>query len=300
MKTITEKVSSGLYMLLFGFVFLWITLGFIKFNVLFQLLRLWPLFFVVVGVEVIFKRTKISFLKVLSPLIVIFFVMWIVSVSQDGDFFHKRGIESHKIYQSVSSGNNVVELNMDFSSGKLLVSSENDNSISGSLMVPEGIIPSYQFREFEKESIYVLSNNSNTEYVFGPWDDNHLWDIRVGKNVPVKVKTRTYISNNEFNLSQLDISEFILDSSISSSKIILNEDISRVRINAIGSKIVLIIPKNIGIRISFDKFFIIDNFEKLGLEKGYKEYISSDYEKALKKLDIDLSLKFSQIDIRYN
>ena len=299
MKTIMEKISSGLYMLLFGFVFLWITLGFVQFNILFQFLRLWPLFFVVVGIEVIFKRTKIAFLKVLSPLIVIFFVIWIVSVSQNGDFFHKREIESYKIYQQVSSNNKTTELNVDFSSGKLLISSESENAISGSLVVPKGIVPNKQFTEFEKENIYAVSNNSANEYVFGPWDDNHLWDIRVSENIPIKIKAKTYTSRNKFNFSDFNISEFTLDTSGSSSEIFLNEDMKKVRVNSIGSKIVIVIPQNIGIRISFDKFFIINNFEKLGLKKKHKEYVSYDYEKAMKKLDIDLDLKFSQVDIRY-
>jgi len=299
MKTIVEKISNGLYMLLFGFVFLWITLGFIQFNILFQFLRLWPLFFVVVGIEVIFKRTKISFLKVLSPLVVIFFVVWIVSVSQDGDFFHKRETELYKIYQQVSSNDKVTELNIDLSSGKLFISGESENAISASLVVPEGIIPNKKFTEFEKEDIYAVSNNFTSEYVFGPWDDNHLWDVRIGENVPVNIKAKTHISRNEFDFSEINISEFTLDTSASLSEIFLNEDMKKVRVNSIGSKIVIVIPQNIGVRISFDKFFIINNFEKLGLEKKYKEYVSYDYEKAMKKLDIDLDLKFSQIDIRY-
>ncbi|MCK4918819.1 MAG: hypothetical protein KAS01_00350 [Candidatus Pacebacteria bacterium] len=299
MKTIVEKISSGLYMLLFGFVFLWITLGFIQFNILFQFLRLWPLFFVVVGIEVIFKRTKIAFLKVLSPLVVIFFVVWIVFVSQNGDFFHKREAELYKIYQQVSSNNKTTELNVDFSFGKLLISSENENAISGSFVVPKGIIPNKQFTEFEKEDIYAVSNNSDSEYVFGPWDNNHLWDIRVGENVPIKIRAKTYASRNKFDFSDFNISEFTLDTSGSSSEIFLNEDMKNMIVNSIGSKIVIVIPQNIGIRIFFNKFFIINNFEKLGLEKKYKEYISHDYEKAMKKLDIDLDLKFSQIEIRY-
>ena len=166
-------------------------------------------------------------------------------------------------------------------------------------MVPKGIIPNKQFTEFEKEDIYAVSNNSDSEYVFGPWDNNHLWDIRVGENVPIKIRAKTYASRNKFDFSDFNISEFTLDTSGSSSEIFLNEDMKNMIVNSIGSKIVIVIPQNIGIRIFFNKFFIINNFEKLGLEKKYKEYISHDYEKAMKKLDIDLDLKFSQIEIRY-
>lgn len=299
MKTTVEKLSSGLYLLLFGFVFLWITLGFINLNILFQFLKLWPLFFIVVGIEVIFRRTKISFLKVLSPLIVIFFVVWIVSVAQNGDFFHKRELLLYKAYQQVSSDNKTTELSVDFSFGKLLISGESGNEISGNLVVPIGLVPNQQFSEFEKEDVYAVANNDSSKYVFGPWDNNHLWDFRIGEDVPAKIRVQTYTSINEFNLLNINVSEFTLNTSGSSSEIVLNEDVKKVRVNSMGSKIVILIPQNIGIRISFDKFFSINNFEQLGLEKKYKEYISYDYDQAIKKLEINLDFKFSQIDIRY-
>ena len=299
MLKILNRITNGLYILLFGFVFLWISLGFIKFNILYQLLRLWPLFFVIVGIEMIFRKTKLSFLKIVSPIIVIISIIGIIYISQDGNLFSPREIEVYKINQQIDFEEKIVDVNLNFSSGRLLLSENENGLIAGDLSVPKGVVPLANYREFDLENIYEISGNSKSDYVFSPWDNHHLWDIRIGKEIPVKIKSNTYLSVNKFNTSNISVSDFILDSKLSSSEIIINDRIKKVRINSIGSKISLRIPKEMGVKISLNKFLITDNFKGLGMERGFKEYISSNYDSVTKKVDIDLDLKFSKIDIRY-
>ncbi|MCK5084379.1 MAG: hypothetical protein KAQ64_01885 [Candidatus Pacebacteria bacterium] len=299
MKQHIERISNGLYILLFGFVFLWISLGFVKMNVIFQLLKLWPLFFVIVGIEIIFKRAKLSFLKLLSPIIVISSVIGIIFVSQAGDLFHQRQIEIFKINQNFLSDEKIADFNVNFSLGELFIIDAHDNSISGDLAVPKGIVPELNFKEFEKEDLYEISGNPLSDYVFSPWDNSHKWDIRIGRNISSKIKIKTYASKNKFNMSNLSVSDFILDTKISSNEIILNDTIKKIRINSVGSKLSILIPKEVGVKISLNKFLIIDNFKELGLNRGFKEYVSPNYEDVTKKIDIDLDLKFSELEIKY-
>lgn len=299
MLKMLNRITNGLYILLFGFVFLWISLGFIKFNILYQLLKLWPLFFIVVGIEMVFRKTKLSFLKIVSPIIVICSIIGIIYVSQDGNLFKPREIEVFKINQQIDFEEKTVDVNLNFSSGRLLLSENENNFIMGDLSVPKGIVPLTNYREFDLENIYEISGNSKSNYVFSPWDSHHLWDIRIGKEIPVKIKSNVYLSVNRFNASDITVSDLVLDSRLSSSEIIINDRIKKIRINSIGSEISLRIPKEMGVKISLDKFLITDNFKELGMERGFKEYVSSNYDSVTKKVDIDLDLKFSRIDIRY-
>jgi hypothetical protein len=254
---------------------------------------------VVVGIEIIFKRTKFSFLKLLSPIIVVSSVIGIIFVSQDGDLFHQRQIEIFKINQDFSSDEKIADFNVNFSLGELFITDAQNNSISGDLSVPKGIIPELNFKEFEKEDLYEISGNPLSEYVFSPWDNSRTWDIRIGRNVPSKIKIKTYASKNKFNVSNLSVSDFILDTRISSNEIILNDTIEKLRINSVGSKLSILIPKEIGVKISLNKFLITDNFKELGLNRGFKEYISPNYEDVTKRVDMDLDLKFSELEIKY-
>ncbi len=300
MRTIINKISNGLYILLAGFVFLWIMLGFVSWNIVFQLLRLWPLFFIIVGIDAIFGRTKLFYLRMISPILVIGAVFGIIYVSQDGDLFHPRGIGLYKINKEVVSSHRITDFSFDISSGKIILADCNDNLINADLRAPVGNKPSMDFEEFEREDLYEISENLSSNYVFSPWDSRHLWDIEINKEVPVKIKVKANTSVNKFNVSELLISSFVLDTKFSSNEIVLNEDIKKVRISSFGSKIIIVIPKKVGIRILLDKFLIMDNFEEIGLDRNFREYVSPNYNDVEKRIDLDLSLKLSQLEIKFN
>ncbi len=300
MRTIINKISNGLYILLAGFVFLWIMLGFVSWNIVFQLLRLWPLFFIIVGIDAIFGRTKLFYLRMISPILVIGAVLGIIYISQDGDLFHPREIELYKINKEVTSLDRTTDFSFDISSGKLILTGCSDNLINADLHTPAGSEPDVEFKKFEREDLYKISETSSSDYVFIPWDSRHLWDIEINKEAPVKIKAKTNTSINKFNVSELLVSSFVLDTKFSSSEIILNENIKKARISSLGSKIIIVIPKEVGIRILLDKFLIIDNFEEIGLDRNFREYVSPNYNDVEKRIDLDLSLKLSQLEIKFN
>ncbi len=300
MRTIINKISNGLYILLAGFVFLWIMLGFISWNIVFQFLRLWPLFFIVVGIDTIFGRTKLFYLRIISPILVISAVLGIIYVSQDGDFFHPREIELYKVNKEAVSLERITDFSFDISSGKLTLTDCGDNLINADLHVPKGNEPNVNFKKFEGEDLYEISEGFSNDYVFAPWDSRHSWDVEINKKASVKIKAKTNTSVNKFDVSELSISSFTLDTKFSSNEIILNENIEKVRINSLGSKLGIVIPKEVGIKISLDKFLITDNFKEIGLNRNFKEYISPNYNDVEKKIDLDLSLKLSQLEIKFN
>jgi len=298
-RIIISKISNGLYMLLAGFVFLWIMLGFIGWNIVFQFLRLWPLFFIIVGIDAIFGRTKLYFLRIISPILVICAVFGIIYVSQDGDLFHPRKVELYKINKEITSLNKITDFNFDISFGRLILADCDNNLINADLYVPAGSKPDINFKKFEKEDLYEISENLSSSYVFAPWDKRHLWDVEINGNVPMKVKAKTSTSVNNFNISELSISNFVLNTKFSSNEIVLNNDIKKVRIDSFASKLSIVIPKEMGVKISLNKFLITDNFEQLGLNRNFKEYISPKYNDVEKKVDLDLDLKLSQLEIKF-
>ncbi|MEA1936713.1 MAG: toast rack family protein [Patescibacteria group bacterium] len=300
MRTIINKISNGLYLLLAGFVFLWIMLGFTSWNIIFQFLRLWPLFFIIVGIDAIFGRTKLFYLRMISPILVIGAIFGIIYVSQDGSLFHPREIELYKANKEVVSVNKTTDFNFDISSGKLILTDGNDDLISANLNTATGNKPKVEFKEFKGEDSYEISETLSNDYVFVPWDSRHLWDIEINKKAPVKIKAKTNTSINKFQMSELSISSFVLDTKFSSNEIILNENIEKVRISSLGSKLSIVIPKGVGVRIFLDKFLITDNFEEIGLNRNFKEYISPNYNDVVKRIDLDLSLKLTQLEIKFN
>lgn len=293
-----EKISNGLYVLLIGFVLLWISLGFVKWNIILQLLRLWPLFFVVVGIDIIFDKTRLFFLKILSTIIVIISVFSIIYVAQSGNLFQPRKMELLKIGKDASE-TKVSDFDINFSSGILKVSEAENYLISANLTMPLGFNPQINFGDFEKEDLYKFTVNSRSEFIFAPWDEDHLWNIKIGEKTSSTINAKTYFSNSKLNISRTSISELNLNTKFGFNEIIFGQETKKAMIESLGSTLTVLIPKEMGVKIYLNKFLIKDNFNALGMDRGFKEYRSSNYDQAPKKLDLELNLKFSQVEIRF-
>lgn len=286
-------------MLMAGFILLLITFGILGWSIIFQLLRLWPLFFVIVGIEMIFYKARVPFLKIISPVMVIISVGWVIYIYQGGDIFHVRKVELSKISQGIVSPEKTTDFNIDFSYGKLKITDENTNLIMGDVSMPIGAKPIINFKEFEKEDLYQISSNSVNRYSFSPWDGDHSWILGIGEKVPAKIKIKTYAGSDEINMSNLSATDLMLNTTFSSEKIIFGNKTRKASIKSFGSAISIMIPKEMGLKISLDKLFIIDNFEELEMERGFKKYISPNYEVVENRIDLDLNLKLSKLDIRF-
>jgi len=294
-----DRVSNGLYILFIGFIFLWMSLGFIRWNMIFQFLRLWPLLFVVVGLDLILRKTRFSSLRIAIPIIVMSVTFGLINVAQDGNIFHPRTIEKQKISRDVLSSERVSDLDLNFYSGKLRIEDGASELLRADMSMPKGEDPNLFFKSFEKEDLYQISDNDVSNYVFSPWDNDHLWDFRLNNEAPFKLNVKTYASINEADLSNLSVTEINLDTNFSSNRIIVGQKTSKLNVNANGSYIILEIPKKMGIKIKLEKMFISDNFSDLNLSQGFKEYMSANYAESEKKVDVFLNLKLSQIEVRF-
>lgn len=286
-------------MLLAGFILLLITFGIFGWSIIFQLLRLWPLFFVIVGIEMIFYKARAPFLKIISPVIVIISVGWVIYIYQGGDIFHIRKVELFKISQGIISPEKITDFNIDFSYGKLKITNENENLISGNVSMPIGAKPTINFKEFEKEDLYQISSNPVNRYSFSPWDSDHSWLLGIGEKTPAKIEVKTYAGSNEVDMSNLSATDFVLNTTFSSNEVIFGKKTRKANIESFGSAISIMIPKEMGLKISLDKLFIIDNFEELEMKRGFKKYVSPNYETVEDRVDLDLTLKLSKLEIKF-
>lgn len=294
-----DRVSNGLYILLFGFVFLWMSLGFIKWNMIFQIVRLWPLLLIVLGLDLILRRTTLSSLRIFIPIIVIGAVFGLLNIAQNGNLFQPRITEKQIISSGVFSMDKNLDININFSSGKFMLSDGAGGGFKAELSLPQNENPNLVHKAYEKNDLYEISDSDISNYVFSPWDGDHIWDFRLDKGISGKINARTYASVNEMDLSQLSVNELGIDSNLSSSRIVLALKNVKLNINANASVVMLEIPKKIGVRIKLDKAFISDNLTETGMVQGFKEFTSLNYKDSEKKADIYLNLKFSKLDVKF-
>jgi len=298
MNTSIDKISNGIYFLLLGFIFLLISFGFVRINIIFQFLRLWPLVFVLIGITLLSGRGRFYPIRIISPVIVLGFVVFMIYNFQSGDILHKRDIDTIKINQ-VMPEEKVTDLKVEFSSGRLKFYEQEESFISGSVTTPSGIYPVMNSAGYERENLYEIQGDVKSEYVFSPWDKNNSWEIAIGKNRPVDLDIKTKYSSDRIEAENLAMSNFNYAVYWGSGEIILGKAARKVNIEAVGSQLVIMIPWDSGLRIYSDLKLSKGNLDDLGLSKSYKEYKSSNYDQSSDKVDLDLNATISSIEIKF-
>jgi len=249
--------------------------------------------------DLILRRTRFNILRIVTPLVVMGVILALINVAQDGNIFQPRIIEKQKISRENLLPGKSTDLSLDFYSGKLKIGDGEGELLKADISMPKGEEPNLIYKSFEKEDLYQISDSKISNYIFSPWDGDHIWDFKLNKEVPFNLNVKTYASMNEIDLSKLSVADFSLDTNFSSNRIIVAPRSGKLSINANSSYITLEIPKKIGVKIKLEKMFIADNFADLGLTQGFKEYTSANYGESEKKVDMYLNLKLSQIEIRF-
>ena len=80
-----SRVRWGITLILIGLVFLANNLGGLSWWVWYDLMRLWPVLLIVIGLEIIVKRSKLQVLGYLSSILVIATFAYVIYDNRDGN-----------------------------------------------------------------------------------------------------------------------------------------------------------------------------------------------------------------------
>jgi len=116
---------KGLIVILIGLILLANNFGILSWGIWYYLVRLWPLILITIGIDLIFQGTSLSFLRILSPLLIIAAICLTVYFyqNQEGKFhqFFRRKFESTELNQPLLSNIKEATVNINFGAGKLRV-----------------------------------------------------------------------------------------------------------------------------------------------------------------------------------
>ncbi|MDD3190522.1 MAG: hypothetical protein PHI66_02415 [Candidatus Pacebacteria bacterium] len=254
--------------------------------------------FVLIGVALLSGRGRFYPIRIISPAIVLGFVVFTIYNFQGGDILHKRDIDTIKINQAMPE-EKATGLKVEFSSGRVKIYEQEENFISGSVTTPSGISLMMSAAGYERENLYEIQGDMKSEYVFSPWDNNNSWEIAIGKNRPVNLDVKTKYSSDRIEAENLVMSDLNYAVSWGSGEIILGKAARKVDIEAVGSRLVIMIPWDSGLRIYSDLKFSKDNLDDLELGRSYKEYKNSNYDKSSDRVDLNLDTLLSIVEIKF-
>jgi hypothetical protein len=308
------KVSSlrwGLILLGIGLIFLAINLGYLSHHVWWSLLTLWPVFLIAIGIELIFRRTRLRWLALLSPLLIV--IAFAYAVITDNHYDSCEWPRSfgwndsqlsretrHFEYDRNDSLTN-LQVDFEFTAGEIWVGPTSRLLFSGDFEYWRNEPTCNYERDGDSGKITIRSaDHGNLGFI---WNRRTKNDARIflGDYLPLDLSLKSAAASVDLDLSELIVNKLSIEAGASNVELKLGCRASEimVRIDSGASKVRLDVPGGIGLKIRMDTALSSTNFRRLGLNKTSEGYESADYGASVCKAIVELDSGVSRLEIDY-
>ena len=291
-------IFKGLIIILLGLIFLANNFQILPWGVWYELIRLWPVILIAIGTHLIFRKSSLSFLQILSPLIIIAAIGGAIYLSQVGEKYEKVD-QVFRFEQPLSPDLTRASISISFGAGRLRLEGGSTYLFDGDLVTPSWLRPKMRYKVIDREGFLELSEEGRRDrFRFGRWGKDHSWDLRLNNGIPLALRIKTGASSNHLDLSPLKVTYLELDTGASKNEIKFGDSASvRANIHAGASQIKLLIPQSMGIRIKADTALTSSNLMELGFRKEGDVYTSKNYSTAETRVDLDLNVGVSSLRV---
>lgn len=328
-----NKIIKGLTFLLIGTILLANTLEILDWSVWSNLLKLWPLLIVSLGLSLLFRGKSLSFM---GPLIIFLGIIVGVGASYVGINFEGEIVREVKTLsreivievEKVPETETAVETEI---TPEIETAPETETEVTlemkeyleiekasiglnldvGKLTLGEStpllyeFVSQYRFKEFEpfekfshaeKEADILIYHSPVTKKVISNNIKNN-WQLKLNNKIIYDISVKTGAIDIDCNLSDFKVEKLYIESGASNINLVLPQYNSIIIIDTGVSNINIAIPKNVGATVNIDSGIAIkdlDNFIKRNVT-----YISQNYNESEFKTEIEIDCGISYIDVDY-
>jgi len=332
-----NKIIKGLTFLLIGTILLANTLEILEWSVWSNLIRLWPLLIVSLGLSLIFRGKSLSFM---GPLIIFLGIIVGVGASYMGINFEGEiarevktlsreiVIEVEKVPETEVAPE--VEITPEIETApetettletevaletkeypEIERASIELNLDVGKLTLGESTpllyecISQYRYKEFEPfEKFSHTEKEANILIYHSPVTKRRIsnnirnhWQLKLNNEIIYNLSVETGAINTDCNLSGFKVEKLYIESGASNINLVLPQYNSKIIIDTGVSNIDIAIPKNVGTTVNIDSGIAIKDLDDF-IKRG-SMYISNNYNSSEFKVDIEIDCGVSHINIHY-
>lgn len=288
----------GIIIILLGVILLANNFQILPWSVWYELLRLWPAILIAIGVDLIFRKSSLSFLQILSPLVIIAAIGGAVYLSQ-ADRAYQITDRALRFEQPLSPKLKQADIEISFGAGILRLEGGSAYLFEGDFTTPSWLRPKMRYKVVgEKGFLELTEEGERGRFQFSQAGKEHSWNLRLNNKIPLTLKIETGASSNYLDISSLEVTYLELKTGASKNEIKFGSLNSiQAKIEAGVSQIKLFIPGSIGIRIEADTALTSNNLNELNLIKEGNTYISRHYSTAETRLDLELKVGVSSLTV---
>jgi hypothetical protein len=295
------RIRTGVIFICCGIVLLLNTLDYVGWSVWFKILSLWPVLLIAIGIELIFKKTFLSFLAILSPILMILAILGPVYFSYDQ---WTRGVSWAKNYEwkipfkeEIQKAKVIVE----FKAGELEITGDSLTLISTNLDYWDRK-PQCDFSFSDLDSTARIrirgARKEWSDWVWKGWR-KHKWEIRLNPNVAVDLELSSKASEADLNLGDLKIDNLSLVLKASDLRVKFGKmELVKCKIDSDASHISILIPEESGIKIESDTKLTSTEFSgDISMFREDETYRSVNFESSPYKIDLFLEGSVSTLEV---
>lgn len=300
------KFIWGIIVLVIGFIFLGVNFGFLNSSVWAQIWKLWPILIIVVGVSIISGAVAKWVQVVLSILVIIIVVGAIVLsigpfeqvvTKKEGKWSWGTGgsIETKTISESIDESADEASIEIKTGAADISINGGSKMLVEGT--VKSNILVSEVQRKLQDKTDTLIISTSSVRPSF--WGGKNSWDLSLSEDFPIKLTLETGAVDAKLNLAKTKITNFTVKSGASSYEIELGDksDLIKGEVSIGASSLKLRVPKSTSLKITADTGVSSNNFSKEQLIKNDNVYETADFDKAAKKVEIELKTGASSIEL---
>ena len=295
-----SNIRNGVLFICIGFVLLLNTLGKLDWSIWAQILSLWPILLVAIGIELLFKRTPLVFLGILSPILILLAILGPVYLDQTNGKVPSFALK--ECSWSVNPDNIVTKatLIVDISRGDLEISSSQEDLVSAKLKYL-GRKPYCRLHYSDLDSSATLEIRERGRR----WERRFLqnmkgndWIIKLSQEPILDLRIYSAVSGADLDLSEIKVEKLRLETDVGKAKIKLGKLVPNVlaKIESDISEVTILVPKGSGLKIISDTDLSTTNFD-LPLNKQEDMLFTDNFQTAENKIEVRLDGAISSLKI---
>lgn len=282
-----------------GVIFLLNNLGMLGWGVWAALLRLWPVLLIALGLEILIGRRSLWGSLVVILLLGAAFT-WAIA---NGGAMWPAGdtIERTEAISVPLAGAKEADVELSFGTGELRLGAlqEGAGLIEGRLDLGRGEQANWEARG--KDPIYFKLSSQNAWFLpMGRnWYGDKRWELSLSRDVSMRLKINTGVSQANLDLSQLNLSRLNVNGGVGQTTLTLpRRGNFRAEVDSGVGEMIVIIPAGMAASISVNTGLgdvnVTGKYDRQG-----SRYVSPQYNSAANRVELSLDGGVGRMEIRF-
>ena len=297
-KQKSVSILGPVILVALGTILLLNTLGTLDWDVWWDIVRLWPLLLIAIGLDLLIGRRSIWGGLVVA-LLVVGVLAGAVWLSQSGTA--PSGMTGQPIEQPLGEATQ-AEVSLAPAIGELRLKAlpEAANLVEGTVYREEGEEVEEDFSTQGNRATYTLKSGEMAWVPFGGQAGQRLWDLGLSPGVPLTLKVSSGVGANKLDLSGLTLDELTVNTGVGRTVVTLPAESSfSANISQGIGELVIVVPEGLGVRIKTSTALAARDLPADFVSAGENVYRSPGYSTAEQRVDLEAGIAIGKLTVRY-